>query len=79
MVRASRSQLPASRGATETICASVCIRPEIALGEGGPPPRCAGSNGLGDCPDSVFDLGFQPTALSASSDRLEWLVGGQRR
>ena len=69
MARASRSQLPASRGATETICASVCI-PErkSRFAKAASASLRSVATGFATCPDSVLIWASSRTALSARSD-----------
>jgi hypothetical protein len=74
MVRESRSQLPASRGATETICANVCMparKSRLAKAASASLRKVA--TGLATWPDSVLIWVSSRTALSAKSDRWKGL------
>ena len=78
MARESRSQLPASRGATETICASVCMparKSRFAKAASASLRNVA--TGLATCPDFGLDLGFQPDRAVGEVGSLEGLVGGK--
>ena len=70
MARARRSQLPASRGSTETICARVCMPARKSrLAKAASASLRSVATGLAICPDSVLIWVSSRTALSARSDR----------